>query len=862
MKPSFFAPFILFLSPGLRAEEVSIAPTDISPEMEALVHQSMDAVYASYVNVLLSIDVPESSVESYQGQLASVMFSSGAMLAQCSDSSDLDRMMSGFAYDFEAFQLAHTTESNQSLFQAHARSIGFMHSAFRSALAACNPSTGPPVEPPPVDPPSNPPVAGVPNPEPPTGPADIVVEPGRYTIAGSTAALTSEPMRQAYNRASWGDVIDVKPGRVGKFKVEKNVSGATKNAPIVFRGSPGAMVNMNPSGGSASMGWGDRSIAHTWFYDIDFEADDRASLLTNNPKRDGWTYPGVRFYRCSFGVNGWSWLTGAGIQNKWGLLTYALDDVWFVGCDFGPIQKEHTVYSHNHAGNVYFVGCHLFQSGRTAFQFACRPGEGPAGTGDIWLVDNLAEINCKQMGGGGYGISMNGGCPETDLYVIRHRSSLGNPNVVPKGLDEVCGAISVHQGEHTQSYGGVGNVWVEGCEFSRGPRVGKGSSRRPEMKFEENIESLTIVGTTCTEVVGTAEGLSIQPNGWVNPKALGQAYPTTIGKVVLDRGNQIAGDCLWGSKTFKDRDSDGDGLLDGDGYRAMIDHIVSSGVAVDLPWSDVDSYATPNAAGNVVVVTTWDGVSKWPEAPPVVPVVNPIPNTPGLWAWGNGDQVSLVDGPRGKLISQMDDQSGNIPPNHWTNGGANRPAFQVGLDLPASAKGGPYSTSLPLIGLDKYASNGAQHYGNVLKQASFADPDEWYIAAVFGNTRPSGKRELLGNDLQNFFRIDQADDSAALAIASSLQGVVAAGGIPSGFVLLELWRDSGNAIHCFANGVDVSAASNPMPGTFDLKGLGYDGKGSSQWDDYFAELAIYRDLPASEDRAAVRGHLMSKWSIQ
>ncbi len=232
------------------------------------------------------------------------------------------------------------------------------------------------------------------------------------------------------------------------------------------------------------------------------------------------------------------------------------------------------------------------------------------------------------------------------------------------------------------------------------------------------------------------------------------------------------------------------------------------------------------------------------------------------WAWGwageRGEHLTLVEGPRGLRVERMTDLSGRG--NHFFNYGSNQGAYQSGLSIEADEKGGAYATDLKLIGLDRYA-DGSQVYGNVYYQErrlNAAGP--MYLAAVCMNTRIGGQRELFGTDAVHSLRIDQERDNVQLCINGTTRRVSRDGACPRGILLLEVWRDSTSRIVCMGNGADISAGVT-MGQTFAVSGLGFDGSGSSQWDDYLMEVVMCDGLPTASEREALREYLRAKWDI-
>ncbi|HUX17481.1 MAG TPA: hypothetical protein VMW52_13475, partial [Phycisphaerae bacterium] len=232
-----------------------------------------------------------------------------------------------------------------------------------------------------------------------------------------------------------------------------------------------------------------------------------------------------------------------------------------------------------------------------------------------------------------------------------------------------------------------------------------------------------------------------------------------------------------------------------------------------------------------------------------------------LWAWGwagaRSENLILKDGPRGKVIDRMGDLSGRG--HDFVGVAGQKPAWQAGLNVPAGAKGGPYRTDLPVIGLDRY-QGGSQVYGNVFRfDEAMNAAAGFYVAAVFTNTRAGGVRELLGLDARNCLRIDQQRNRVEVVIAGQRATLGAKDSLPAGEVVLELWREASMEVVCAANGHEIGRAK--LPGAFTLAGLGYDGTGSSQWDDHWMEFVLCDKLPAATERAAILACLAARWGV-
>ena len=139
------------------------------------------------------------------------------------------------------------------------------------------------------------------------------------------------------------------------------------------------------------------------------------------------------------------------------------------------------------------------------------------------------------------------------------------------------------------------------------------------------------------------------------------------------------------------------------------------------------------------------------------------------------------------------------------------------------------------------------------------DSDDWYLACVCGNTRVGGIRELWGSDERNRVRLDQERDSVSLTVAGRTEQIAPRGGLPSGVVVLEIWRNSNNEVFCWANGRDISIPGTKVPGVFNLRGFGFDQSGNSYHDDLLMEMAVFNSLPSATGRKIVRSHLTERW---
>jgi hypothetical protein len=251
-------------------------------------------------------------------------------------------------------------------------------------------------------------------------------------------------------------------------------------------------------------------------------------------------------------------------------------------------------------------------------------------------------------------------------------------------------------------------------------------------------------------------------------------------------------------------------------------------------------------------------------ASPCAPAYEPKELGEALWAWGwagkQGEQLTLEDGPKGKVIRRMADLSGRG--NHFLSEGGSKPGYEPGLDLGPDTKGGAYKTRLPVVGLDRYR-NGAQVYGNVFHwERPLEAKAGFYLAAACLNTRDGGVRELFGADARNFVRLDQERDQVEICIAGERRTLCAKEACPKGLLILEVWRTDDGVLGCRANGKEISTPGVKLPGTLALSGLGFDGEGSSQWDDYWMEFVLCDRLPPAGNRDACGDYLRAKWKSE
>ena len=234
-----------------------------------------------------------------------------------------------------------------------------------------------------------------------------------------------------------------------------------------------------------------------------------------------------------------------------------------------------------------------------------------------------------------------------------------------------------------------------------------------------------------------------------------------------------------------------------------------------------------------------------------------------LWAWGwagyKGQNLVLGQSKYGPVVTQMNDLSGRG--NHFFANSQYQPAYATSLELPSSTKGGAYQTSLPVVGLDSYA-DGSNVYGNVMYQnRTLNAAGGFYLAAVCMNTRNGGTRQLFGSTNGDVVHLDQGLDAVFMTVGGQWRRLCPDGDLPKGIMVLEIWRDSKGVMTCFANGNKVTQGTVKTTKTSQISGFGFDGSGSSQWDDYSMEFVMCDALPPKSERDMIREYLRAKWNV-
>jgi hypothetical protein len=232
-----------------------------------------------------------------------------------------------------------------------------------------------------------------------------------------------------------------------------------------------------------------------------------------------------------------------------------------------------------------------------------------------------------------------------------------------------------------------------------------------------------------------------------------------------------------------------------------------------------------------------------------------------LWSWAhagaNGEHATVINGDFGKpIVTRMTDLSGNNHDYHNTLGGVQS---QFGYQVGVSASG--YSTSLPIFGLSSYADGTNIWPQSLLQDGSLSAAGGFYLAFAGMNTRTAGRRWLWGTNGSHNVKLEQTDNRVEFTISGNVQNISARGSLPSGPILVEVWRDTNNRLYVMANGNDITSGSPVASGTYDISGIGGPPNHESAWDDYAFEFIACKGLPSSTERAEVREYLRSKWNL-
>ncbi|MFC1752219.1 hypothetical protein ACFL96_02355 [Thermoproteota archaeon] len=235
--------------------------------------------------------------------------------------------------------------------------------------------------------------------------ADFILTPASILRAATGVTTpTNNPIQIAYEWAQSGDVILLENGAypppwISKFGGTNGGShcGSADGPHIwIMARNPGNAVIQRRSGGGSHtiIIWPNTS--YTTFVGLHIMGSDLAGIITclsPTPLRH------IRFFDCVID-GGYDHATQSGPSSKWGYLGN-MDHLLWRGGAVRNIQREHAFYFHNIQGGVTIEDATIKEVGRTAFQDANRPSEGPPGTGNIQLR-NL-YVKDTGLGDGGHG---------------------------------------------------------------------------------------------------------------------------------------------------------------------------------------------------------------------------------------------------------------------------------------------------------------------------------------------------------------------------------------------------------------------------------------------------------------------------
>lgn len=235
-----------------------------------------------------------------------------------------------------------------------------------------------------------------------------------------------------------------------------------------------------------------------------------------------------------------------------------------------------------------------------------------------------------------------------------------------------------------------------------------------------------------------------------------------------------------------------------------------------------------------------------------------------LWSWAYVDEraknYELVKASsRGMHLSVLRDLSGNE--RHYYNNNGLYPGYDRGLNL--TADWGTYQTDLTPIARHSFNDNGAI-YGQYMDQLDTLRTDgEFYLTFAGMNTRTNGHRDLWGRTTTDIVRLNQDNNrnQLSMTINGVTKVITERQAVPKGPVLIEIWRDSEDNLKVIVNGVDISIPDLKFTGTLSLNGFGFDGNGSSGWDDYAFEYIIADQVPTTAQQVATRDYLRTKWNL-
>lgn len=398
-----------------------------------------------------------------------------------------------------------------------------------------------------------------------------VIGANRWSSSGKNRPRLCEP----------GDTLQCEEGEYRHFRFTHTYDeGGEVDPTITVKGiGHETVIIPNEVGGSQTcyLEWGGGVALRS----LTLLGDDTAAFYTENPWSKRWNgaHPGFRDVLLhSVDIDcGFNFETGNGPRNKWAVFGYGLGPSAYRAPGYVEenvhirgVFHEHGHYFHNSQGGdgrsaggasspgsqghggMYFYRGSVIGAGRTAFQFTARQGEGPPGSGNVYIGDYLIEDVC--MNDGGSAITIAGGHDGT-FWLRNVVCKLGcNPDIHPDYADRVTGCVVAHRGG--DSYPVKPRLVISGGRYVVGrENPGKGSFRRPSLNLG-NLAYLRIEHAEVWSHPGTREAL------WIDLDS--------IDEVELCLSCDIRGDVAYvrNGEVHRFKDDD-DGEWNGSAYRAM-----------------------------------------------------------------------------------------------------------------------------------------------------------------------------------------------------------------------------------------------------------------------------------------------------
>jgi len=218
------------------------------------------------------------------------------------------------------------------------------------------------------------------------------------------------PIAEALTKARPGETIWLDPGVYPAFTIglksnspaNAPTRGGTREQPIVIEGkAPGVRI-VGAEGDTIGI---DQAIPNGWitFRNLVIVPGKRSGVLFYQRGGDGKLHEGFAFEDVHI-LGDFDFDKNQGKRTKWGVWGQALSDFRFVGVNaparIENISEEHAFYLQNCQGPVLIQNVRAKDLGRTFCQFTNRPGDGPAGKGDVIVRDCVVEDACIAQGDG------------------------------------------------------------------------------------------------------------------------------------------------------------------------------------------------------------------------------------------------------------------------------------------------------------------------------------------------------------------------------------------------------------------------------------------------------------------------------